>query len=305
VKAESGTSLIELLVAQALGLLLMAGLLKSLADGLDQQRQIEDHLQLRESSQLISVALQHSLAASGFVDWSDRAWSASDSPAPWAASRVMPGGAALFACPGDMQGSAAQHASVSANQWPRCGTMRHLRESLQVVRQGATTPTTQVPGHSSLNAQDNKDCLQQNSPGPWVVNRLYTSMGNLGSQLLCAGSGNQTGQALVAGVEEWVFRFLVRHPNGHTQWFSTVDMGAADAANWQRVVRLEVCWVLRSSEAGRGGSHAHRIQNTRPTCQRNTDGQWLPGVARGPSDRRLWQRHTHTLALLNTRSPSE
>jgi hypothetical protein len=305
VKAERGTSLIELLVAQALGLLLMAGLLKSLADGLDQQRQIEDHLQLRESSQLVSVALQHSLAASGFVDWSDRAWSAGASPTLWAASRVMPGGAALFACPGDMQGSASQHASVSANQWPRCGTLRHLRESLQVVRQGSTTSTTQVPRHSPLNAQDNKDCLQQKSSVPWIVNRLYTSVGNLGSQLLCAGSGNQTGQALVAGVEEWVFRFLVRHPNGHTQWFNTADMGAADAPHWQRVVRIEVCWVMTSSESGRGGSTANRTQNPRPTCQRGPNGQWLPGVARAGNDRRLWQRHTHTLALLNTHGPTE
>jgi type IV pilus assembly protein PilW len=305
VKAERGTSLLELLVAQALGLLLMAGVLKSLTDGLDQQRQLEDRLQLRESAQLVSIVLQHSLAASGFVDWSDRAWNHSEAAAPWAASRVLPGGAALFACPGEMQGSAAQHASASADEWPRCGTMRHLRESLQVVRQGATTPTTQVPGHSSLNAQDKKDCLQQNSPGPWVVNRLYTSSGNLGSQLLCAGSGNHTGQALVAGVEEWVFRFLVRHPNGHTQWLETMDMGPADAANWQRVVRLEVCWVLTSSETGRGGSHAQRTQNPRPTCQRSPDGQWLPGVARNPSDRRLWQRHTHTMALLNTRATTE
>jgi Tfp pilus assembly protein PilW len=305
VKAESGTSLLELLVAQALGLLLMAGLLKSLADGLDQQRQLEDRLQLRESAQLVSVALQHSLAASGFVDWSDRAWGLGEAPAPWAASRVLPGGAALFACPGDMQGSAAQHASASADQWPRCGTLRPLRQSLQLVRQGATTSTPQVPEHSSLNAQDNKDCLQQSTQGPWVVNRFYTSVGNLGSQLLCAGSGNQTGQALVAGVEEWVFRYLVRHPNGHTQWFNTADMGPADAASWQRVVRLEVCWVLASSESGRGGSQAHRAQNPRPTCQRGPDGQWLPGVARSPSDRRLWQRHTHTMALLNTRSPTE
>jgi type II secretory pathway component PulJ len=305
VKAESGTSLLELLVAQALGLLLMAGLLKSLADGLDQQRQLEDRLQLRESAQLVSVVLQHSLAASGFVDWSDRAWGHSEAAAPWAASRVLPGGAALFACPGDMQGSALQHASASAAHSPRCGSLRPLRQTLQLVRQGATTPTPQWPGHSSLNAQDGKDCLQQTSPGPWVVNRLYTRMGNLGSQLLCAGSGNQTGQALVAGVEEWVFRFLVRQPNGHTQWLETVDMGPADAANWQRVVRLEVCWVLTSSETGRGGSHAHRTQNLRPTCQRSPDGQWQPGVARSPSDRRLWQRHTHTMALLNTRIPTE
>lgn len=304
-KTQSGTSLLELLVAQALGLLLMAGLLKSVADGLDQQRQLEDHLQLRESAQLIAIVLQHSLPASGFVDWSDRAWGLGDAPAPWAASRVLPGGAALFACPGDMQATPAQHASASADQWPRCATQRHLRHSLQVVRQGTTTSTPQAPGHTKLNTQDGKDCLQQSSPGPWVVNRLYTSVGNLGSQLLCAGSGNQTGQALVTGVEEWVFRFLVRQPSGHTQWLDTADMGPADAPQWQRVVRLEVCWVMASSESGRGGSQAHRIQNPRPTCQRGPDGQWLPGVARAPSDRRLWQRHTHTMALLNTRSANE
>lgn len=304
-KAERGTSLLELLVAQALGLLLMAGVLKSLTDGLDQQRQLEDRLQLRESAQLVSLVLQHSLAASGFVDWSDRAWAPGDAPTPWEASRVLPGGAALFACPGDMQGSAAQHASALPSQRPRCGTQRHLRHSLQVVRQGTTTSSPQAPGHTRLNAQDGKDCLQQNSPGPWVVNRLYTSVGNLGSQLLCAGSGNHSGQALVAGVEEWVFRFLVRQPNGLTQWLGTADMGPADAPQWQRVVRLEVCWVLSSSETGRGGSTANRAQNPRPTCQRGPDGQWLPGVARGANDRRLWQRHTHTLALLNAHGPTE
>lgn len=304
-KAERGTSLLELLVAQALGLLLMAGVLKSLTDGLDQQRQLEDRLQLRESAQLVSLVLQHSLPGSGFVDWSDRAWGLGNTPASWDASRVLPGGATLFACPGDMQGSAAQHASASPSQRPLCGTQRNLRHSLQLVRQGSSTTSPQAPGYTQLNAQDSKDCLQQNSPGPWVVNRLYTSVGNLGSQLLCAGSGNQTGQALVAGVEEWVFRFLVRQPNGHTQWLDTANMGPADAPHWQRVVRLEVCWVMTSSETGRGGSTANRAQTQRPTCQRGTNGQWLPGVARGTNDRRLWQRHTQTLALLNTHSPTE
>lgn len=302
---ERGTSLLELLVAQALGLLLMAGVLQSLADGLNQQRQLEDRLQLRESAQLISIVLQHGLASSGFVDWSDRAWAPGDTPTPWAASRVMPGGAALFACPGDMQGSAAQHASATTSQFPVCGAQRHLRHSLQLVRQGSSTATPQAPEHTRLNDQDGKDCLQQSSPGPWVVNRLYTSVGHLGSQLLCAGSGNQTGQALVSGVEEWVFRFLVRLPNGNTQWLDTAEMGPADAPHWQRVVRLEVCWVLTSSDTGRGGSTANRAQNLRPTCQRGPDGQWLPGVARGADDHRVWQRYTHTMATLNTRSPTE
>lgn len=284
---ESGTSLLELLVAQALGLMLMAGLLKSLGDGLDQHRQHEDRVQLRESAQIIAVVLQHSLNSAGFVDWTDSRWAANNVPAPGSTSQILPGGAALFACPGEMHGSAAQHANASSATLPRCGSMSSVRETLQVLR------------HGTSNTQHNKDCLQQGNSGPWVVDRFYINSGSLGTQLLCAGSGNHTGQALVAGVEEWVFRFLVRQPNGHTQWLATSQMGTTDAAQWQRVVRLELCWVMASSASGRGGSQAHRLQNPRPTCQRSPDGQWLAGVARGPNDSRLWQRYTHTVALHN------
>jgi type II secretory pathway component PulJ len=280
VMASRGVSLLELLVAQALGLLLMLGLLKSVTDQLDQQRQNEDRTELRESSQLLSTVLRHSLSPAGFVDWTVAPLGAS--------SPQLPGGAALFACPGDMLGSARQHASAAPTDWPHCGTVRARRETLQVVRQGA-----------------DKDCLQQSVSGPWVVDRWYVSTSSLGSQLLCAGAGNPSGQALVAGVEEWVFRFLVQHPNGHTQWFYTAEMGPANDPRWQGVVRLEVCWVLSSSAQGRGGSQAHRIQGARPTCQRGPDGQWLPGVLRAAGDRRLWQRHTQTLALLNTPGVSE
>lgn len=292
---QSGTSLLELLVAQALGLLLVAGLLQSLSDGLDQQRQHEDRLQLRESTQLIGLVLGQSLAASGYMDWGDRGWASATEATLWDASRHMPGGAGLFACPGDMQGTPAQHANASAADLPRCASVRRLRETLQVVHQGGS----QSPDHTLTHHPASKDCLQQSSPGPWVVNRFYVRVGSLGAQLLCAGSGNHTGQALVAGVEELTFRFLVRHPNGHTQWFATADMGAADAEHWPRVVRLELCWVMASSASGRGGSPAHRQQNPRPTCQRDPDGRWSPGVARAPNDRRLWQRHTQTVALHN------
>lgn len=288
--APRGTSLLELLVAQALGLLLMAGVLQSLSEALAQQREQEEQSERRESSQLVALVLQQQLASTGFVDWTDGGWSPSGGSRSAMVAQTMPGGAALFACPGDMQGSAWQHASASPSDRPRCGAVRPVRHTLQVVRQGTS---------GERNTQASKDCLQQHSPGPWVVNRLYSSVGNLGSQLLCAGSGNQTGQALVAGVEEWVFRFLVRHTDGQTQWLTTTDMGPAEAAHWQRVVRVEVCWIQVSPNTGRVGVPSLTGQSIRPTCQRGTDGQWLDGVALESGDRRWWQRQTHTVALLN------
>jgi type IV pilus assembly protein PilW len=290
VKAPRGTSLLELLVAQALGLMLMSGVLQSLSDALAQQGELEDQSELRESAQIVALVLQQQLASAGFVDWMNGDWSPSVGSGSALAAKTLPGGAALFACPGDMQGSAWQHASASPSDRPRCGAVRAVRHTLQVVRQGAS---------QTQNTQASKDCLQQNSSGPWVVNRLYTSVGNLGSQLLCAGSGNQTGQALVAGVEEWVFRFLVRHADGQTQWLATADMGPAEADHWQRVVRVEVCWIQVSQRTGRGGLTSLAGQSIRPTCLRGTDGEWLTGVTRAAGDRRWWQRHTHTVALLN------
>lgn len=288
--APRGTSLLELLVAQALGLMLMAGVLQSLSEALAQQREQEEQSERRESSQLVALVLQQQLASAGFVDWTDGGWSPSGASRSVLAAQTLPGGAALFACPGDMHGSALQHASASPSDRPRCGAARPVRHTLQVVRQGT---------RGERNTQASKDCLQQHSPGTWVVNRLYTGVGNLGSQLLCAGSGNQTGQALVAGVEEWVFRFLVRHNDGQTQWLATADMGPADADHWQRVVRIEVCWIQVSPGTGRVGLPTLAGQSIRPTCQRGTDGQWLHGVALESGDRRWWQRQTHTVALLN------
>ncbi len=285
-----GTSLLELLVAQALGLLLMAGVIQSLSDALVQQRELEDQTELRESAQLVALVLQQQLSPTGFVDWTQGGRSSSAGTRSAMAAQTLPGGAALFACPGDMHSSAWGHAGASPSDRPRCGTTRSVRHTLQMVRQGS---------NGERNNPTHKDCLQQNSPGPWVVNRFYISVGNLGSQLLCAGSGNQTGQALVAGVEEWVFRFLVRHPDGQTQWLATADMGPAETAHWQRVVRVEVCWIQVSHTSGRGGRRSLTSQRIRPTCQRGTDGQWLADVAREAGDRRWWQRHTHTVALLN------
>jgi type II secretory pathway pseudopilin PulG len=299
VNSQRGTSLLELLVAQALALLLMTGVLQALSQGLAQQRQLEDQAALEESTQWLALVLQHNLASAGFVDWTDGGWPHPGSRAEMAA-QTLPSGLALFACPGDMQGSALQNAAAPASDRWSCGAVRPGRQTLQVVRQGSPSPGSKPEWRSNWNAQAGKDCLQQDSKGPWVVNRFYIGASNLGSQLLCAGSGNQTGQALVSGVEEWVLRFLVQHPDGQTQWIATADMGPAEAANWQGVVRVEVCWVLVSASAGRGGSQSWATGKTRPTCLREPNGQWQPGVTREPGDRRLWRRHSQTIAVLNT-----
>ena len=298
-KPSRGASLLELLVAQALGLMVVAGLIQSLTHALDQQRQNEDRHQLSESAQLIARVLQTSVPMAGYIDWTDSGWALQAQDSSTSAHTVMPGGISIFACPGDMQGHAPSAAAASSQTPPRCGNTRSLRETLQTVHQGASTGSADPRWHSDFNGHSARDCLQQHPVGPWVVNRFYLSTGPLGWQLLCAGSGNSSGQALAMGVQEWVLRFLVRHPNGLTQWITTADMGPAEHAHWRRVVRVEMCWVMVSGDPTRGGSSANRLQRTRPTCARRADGQWAADTPKAVDDRHWWERHTQTVALLN------
>ena len=274
---ERGTTLIELLLAQALGLFLLAAVVQVLGWGVDQQRQREDRSHIQEPALWISDLLSQSADQAGHIDpWDTRvSWSDLELEAP--ASR-MPTARALFACPGDM----ASHPHALAQGSPQtpvvCGTPRPLRESLQWVHQGP------------------RDCLQQHSTGPWVVNRFFLSTGALGSQLMCAGSGNVSGQALAQDVHELVFRFATREPNGDWRWWSTPDMGN-DAQRWQSVVAMEVCWVMSSAASVRGGSRHSQSQRVRPSCARDAQGQWLKDLPLAAGDHRLWQRHERRLSL--------
>lgn len=298
-KPSRGTSLLELLVAQALGLMLMAGLIQSLTQAWNQQRQNEDRHQLSESAQLIARVLQTSVPMAGYIDWADTGWALQAQERSIGAHTVMPGGIPIFACPGDMQGHSPSAAAASPQTPPRCSNTRSLRETLQTVHQGASTGNADPRWRSDFNGHSARDCLQQHPSGPWIVNRFYLGTGPLGWQLLCAGSGNSSGQALAMGVQEWVLRFLVQHPNGLTQWIATADMGPAEHAHWRRVVRVEMCWVMVSGDPTRGGSSANRLQSTRPTCARRADGQWAPDSPKATNDTRWWERHTQTVALLN------
>lgn len=235
---------------------------------------------------------------------------------------LFPGLTPVFGCDGAMNSDPNTLVTTAPPAAQTCGAASATRHTLQVAYQAVPNIATN-PSNSliPLNAAtgDGLDCLQQDAPAAAtpvgsvvVINRfsLAAAAGGMPSRMHCEGSGNDTPQDIAPGVEEFILRYQMSQPGtaatpqaagGVQQSYLNATQVTASAQGWAAVTAVEICMVSATDPArGAAAPGTVALQPTRPTCQRDANGAFLPNIARAAGDSRLWRRYTAVVSLRNT-----
>lgn len=235
--------------------------------------------------------------------------------------RFFEGLTPVFGCDGAMNNTPNGIVSAGPPLAAACGAANATRHSLRVAYQ-AVPLTAANPTNSLIPANVNTgvglDCLQQTPPGVaapgvnhLVVNQYFIEdIGGI-RRLRCAGSGANQAEDLALGVEEFVLRYQMSAPGAaagplaaaggsQSQYLNAADVQAS-AQGWAGVTAVEICLISATEPTSRGAAAQGTVvlQPTRPTCQRQADGDFAANVARAAGDNRLWKRFTTVVSLRN------
>lgn len=238
-------------------------------------------------------------------------------------SQFFPGLAPIFGCDGVMNDT-PNNIVTTGPQFPplaplvqSCGAASATRHTLQIAYQAV--PNAAANANRSLNAAnvntgEGLDCLAQAPPAGriFVVNRFSApapaAVGDV-SQFRCAGSGFNQTQDIAPGVEEFILRYQMAAPGsaaarqaagGAQQRYINATQVSASPQGWAGVTAVEIC-IISATDPARGPAAQGTVvlQPTRPTCQRNALGVFLPNIARVAGDTRLWKRFTSVVSVRN------
>lgn len=240
-------------------------------------------------------------------------------------SRFYAGLTPIFGCDGDMNNTPQGITSASPPLVQSCGTPSATRHTLRIAYQSvpvtATNPTNSLLA-ANTDTGDGLDCLQQAPAAPGsadagsadgdslVINQYSLRMTNGVSQFACRGSGGAAIQNIAPGVEEFVLRYQMAAPGvaanaaaagGSQSQYVSASTVSASAQSWAGVTAVEICIISATDQVNRGpaAQGTTTLQTTRPTCQRNASGTFMPNIARATGDTRLWKRFTNVVALRN------
>ncbi len=256
--AQAGFSLVELLVALAIGLVLSGALAVTYLGNLQTSRATMALAQLNEDGQAALAMIVQQLRQAGY------------NPAPPGADKprdLKVQGVTLFACDAGFEAVASPMSSL------QCKAGRQRQGAIAIAYLADrfnTVPTAETPPRAT-------DCVGTgihpltDDHGPYFVaqNRFFIANGNL----MCAGSGgvkpftNQ--QPFVENVEELRLAFGVSSPHtthtapagylsaaevggltGHDGVFADAEfLALTPAQRWDKVVNVRVCLLMRSAGA--------------------------------------------------------
>lgn len=227
----------------------------------------------------------------------------------------------VFGCDGAMNSTPNTIVTAGPPLAAGCGAANATRHSLRIAYQ-ATPLSAANPINSLIPANVNTgvglDCLQQSPPGVappgvnhLVINQYFIETIDGIRRLRCAGSGGNQSRDLALGVEEFVLRYQMSAPgagagpvqaagSAQSQYLSATDVQAS-AQGWAGVTAVEICLISATDTASRGAAAqgTSTVQPTRPTCQRQANGDFAANVARAAGDSRLWKRFTTVISLRN------
>lgn len=246
-KTQTGSSLIEVLIGLAIGLVILTAIGTAYVNSNNLTRQREDQSQLNDPATVVMRTLRQNLTQAGYVDIFDtalvggvaRAQAATlfvpgndqlanvfvrdPNPAIGALtaplSLFFPGLTPVFGCDGEMNSTPNAIATTAPPAVQTCGAANATRHTLQVAYQAVpNTPANALNSLTPANAAtgDGLDCLQQ-APAAgttMVINRFSLPLPAAGdvSQLRCAGSGANQTQDIAQGVEEFILRYQMSAP---------------------------------------------------------------------------------------------
>ncbi|MGS5087727.1 PilW family protein [Hydrogenophaga sp. A37] len=345
---QSGTSLIEVMVSLAIGLIILTAIGTVYVNSNNSLRQREDQAQLNDPARIVMRLLRQNLMQAGYVDLFDldlagnpQAESLFDAkkvslsniyvrdPAigtiATPISRFYAGLTPVYGCDGAMNNTPQGITSAAPPLVQSCGAANATQHTLRVAYQGV--PITAANATNSLlpadtNTGDGLDCLQQAPATPGsadagttdgdslVINQFSVRVTGGVSQLGCRGSGGAAIQDIASGVEEFILRYQMAAPGlaaneaaagGAQSQYINAALVSASTQGWAGVTAVEICIVSATDQVNRGPAAQGTtvLQPTRPTCQRDGVGAFLPNIDRVAGDTRLWKRFTSVVSLRN------
>jgi type IV pilus assembly protein PilW len=222
-----GHTLLELVIALALGLVVTAGATSLYTTQRAAFSRAGDAMRIREAGLIALTLIGQQLQMAGFV--------------PADSSRYN-GPPPLFGCSGGRP-SGADDSLV-------CETLPSRSDGVAVRYVGDNVSTW-----PSANGQTT-DCLGQavtgnnsapGGQGVWVVNRFFARVsGSTGEpELYCEGNGKTgSAQPLVEGIERMRVKYWLAGGLG------AIDASSVSAAQWAKIVAVDLCVLVRGAQQG-------------------------------------------------------
>lgn len=353
-RAQSGITLIELMISITIGLVILIGIGTAYINSTNTTRQRENQSELNEPARVVMQQLRHDVSTAGYVDILD--FDAASRPQAYsiflddnddtlanmfkrvpeaAALRApltvfAPGLMPIFGCDGAMTSTPNAITTAGAPAALACGAGNPTQHSLQIAYQAAPSALPNPKGTGSVLAPnaatgEGRDCNQQaldpaGAKFPkFAINRYFVrpSATDGINELYCSGSGNAIAQPLARGVEEFVLRYQIAQPGpvlppgttavaaggAQAQYASAAEV-TASALGWANVTAVEICLVSATAvTSGAAATGTTTLQKTRPTCERDVDGDnignFKANVKRVAGDLRLWKRFTSVVSVRN------
>jgi len=250
-RAQSGITLIELMISITIGLVILIGIGTAYLNSTNTMKQRENQSELNEPARIVMRMLQHDVSTAGYVDVLD--FDAANSSqaaslfvpgndtlinlyqrAPVAApieaplTRFFGGLMPIFGCDGAMNSTPYAISTTGAPATLSCGTANATKQSLQVAYQSAPNATANAAVNPAANpilsllppnaaTGEGHDCNQAAllpAGAKFVINRYFVRASATDgiNELYCAGSGIAIEQPLARGVEEFVLRYQIAQP---------------------------------------------------------------------------------------------
>jgi len=303
---ERGVSLVELMVAMAIGLVLMLVIASLFLASKRTFRMQDDQSRLQETSRAALDVLGYHIRLAGFVDLSDdparvrilvdpnnQHWlSKTDTSHTqdmlskfFAADANYTGIKALMGCDGpfDSVTSVALPWGCSAATGPNSITVAYQAQPTVLSSTAVRTANTYQDTLGAYNAATGQggDCGAQDvngaaavPKGPLAINRFYIDTAT--NRLMCVGNGNPAKPRPIAeGVEDMRIRYgIIPATVGTAPMDSFVGryVKAADVTDWSRVLAVHVCLQIASPSPKTAGSVSY-YTDCNNAAKTNADGK--------------------------------
>lgn len=222
-----GHTLLEFVIAVALGLVVTAGAASLYTTQRAAFEHASDAMRVREAGLLALTLIGQQLQMAGFVPADISRY---NGPPPlFGCSGGRPTGASdNLACeslPGRSDGVAVRYVGDNVSTWPSANG-----QTTDCLGQ-AVTGSNPIPG----------------GQGVWVVNRFFARVsGSTGEpELYCEGSGKAgSAQPLVEGIERVRIKYWLDGGLG------AIDASSVSAAQWAQIVAVDLCVLVRGAPRG-------------------------------------------------------
>lgn len=261
VSHQRGISLIELMISMVIGLVVVGAVLVSIMGSSKSGKFESAYAQMNEDAQIGLSILSRDIQMAGYSEPTALV-NTGTVPAPVYVLNFGNLATAIFGCDTDFSNPVAVNVA--------CGVGTNA--AIEMSYQADTQSTVATGGAPS-------DCLGAAIAAgpPYIVrNRYYISSGNSGRpELYCAGVGG-SGQPLIENIDSMSLLYgmqVAAAPRQVVRYVSATSVAGVGAAEWNNVVSVRVCLIVRSSQPilDTGGEDTLRYRDCAGVSQTSND----------------------------------